>query len=174
VDAEKPVEMTLALRIPGWSEEFEMTGAKEKDCHMEKGYLYVKGIWNPGDTLQLQFPMQVHVLQADSRVREDAGKLAVMRGPVVYCMEQKDNGDHLELLSIKGNAAFETSVSEELGSKMVMLTTNGKRKKPCKPQDGLYQTWKKPEYETVPIRMIPYYAWANRGEGEMRVWISES
>ncbi len=173
VETKQPVQMTIAVRIPGWSEDFELTGAKDKECRLEKGYLYITGTWSKEDDLHLTFPMKVKVLQSDSRVRENADKLAVMRGPVVYCLEEKDNGANMEELHMRGNAVFEESFSEELGSPMVMLTAPGRRKLAVTPTEGLYQTWQKPKYEDVTLRFIPYYAWANRGEGEMTVWISE-
>lgn len=173
VEAPSRVPMTIALRIPGWCEDFEMTGAVDKECRLEKGYLYVSGTFGGSDELKLNFPMKARLLQADSRVREDADKLAVMRGPIVYCMEQADNGENLEQLHIKGTAEFTETVSEELGSRMVMLTALGRRKLEKAPEDGLYHTWKKPSYEDVTLRFIPYYAWANRGEGEMQVWVPE-
>lgn len=174
VETGKAVPMTIALRIPGWSEDFELTGAKDKECRLEKGYLYITGTWSAEDELRLNFPMEVKVLQSDSRVRENADKLAVMRGPVVYCLEEVDNGPNLEELHIKGNAAFETSISDEFGSDMVMLTAPGRRKLPITPAEGLYRTWQKPKYEDVTLRFIPYYTWANRGENEMTVWVAEA
>mgnify|MGYP004729982779 CR=1 FL=1 len=173
VSCKEPVTTTIAFRIPGWSEDFEMTGAQGKDCRMEKGYLYVSGEWKDGDELKLNFPMTVRILQADSRVREDIGKLAVMRGPVVYCLEEADNGTHLERLYLKGTASFCEEISTELGTPMVMLETTGRRRLAEEYSDGLYHTWQKAKYEEAKLRMIPYYAWANRGEGEMQVWIEE-
>lgn len=168
-----PAELTLALRIPGWCDEFELTGAQGKECRMEKGYLYVSGTWSNEDELHINFPMKVRVLQADARVREDADKLAVMRGPVVYCLEEADNGTGLERLHMKGTAVFREEISKELGSEMVMLETQGRRRLAAE-SDGLYHRYQKPKYEETSLRFVPYYAWANRGEGEMQVWVSEA
>lgn len=99
VESEQPVTMTVALRIPGWcGEDFELEGAVGKECRMENGYLYVSGEWKEGDLLKLRFAMKVKVMQADSRVRQDEGKVAIMRGPVVYCLEEADNGQGLPLV----------------------------------------------------------------------------
>ena len=68
---------------------------------MENGYLYVSGEWKEGDLLKLRFAMKVKVMQADSRVRQDEGKVAIMRGPVVYCLEEADNGQGLPLVRVK-------------------------------------------------------------------------
>lgn len=174
VESDVPVTMTLALRIPGWcGEDFELAGAVGKECRMEDGYLYVSGEWKPEDLLKLHFTMKVRVLQADSRVREDEGKVAIMRGPIVYCMEEADNGSGLSLLRLQPGAVFTEEYTQEMGSPMIMLRTAGKRKKPVTVEGGLYQPYVKPVYEKKELRLIPYYAWANRGEGEMEVWVNQ-
>ena len=175
VEAKEPVEMTVAFRIPGWcAEKFEMTGAVGKECREEKGYLYVSGTWSPEDVVSLYFPMEPVVLQASRRVREDAGMLSVMRGPVVYCLEERDNGDHLELLSMKGTAAFTEEESGQFGEKVILLSAPGKREiAPADDAAGLYHRYEKAKYEDVALKFIPYYTWANRGENEMEVWVRE-
>lgn len=174
VESEQPVTMTVALRIPGWcGEDFELEGAVGKECRMENGYLYVSGEWKKGDLLKLRFAMKVKVMQADSRVRQDEGKVAIMRGPVVYCLEEADNGQGLPLVRVKPDAVFTEEKTDELGFTMIMLRVNAKTKKPVTVENGLYQTWQKPVYEGKELRFIPYYAWANRGEGEMEVWVNQ-
>ena len=174
VESEQPVTMTVALRIPGWCcEDFELEGAVGKECRMENGYLYVSGEWKKGDLLKLRFAMKVKVMQADSRVRQDEGKVAIMRGPVVYCLEEADNGQGLPLVRVKPDAVFTEEKTDELGFTMIMLRVNAKTKKPITVENGLYQTWQKPVYEGKELRFIPYYAWANRGEGEMEVWVNQ-
>ncbi len=107
-----PADFVLALRQPGWSrhtmisvdnEPLDM-GASEKDTGIhgvcKDGYLYLSGDWQEGRRIHLSFPMQVRLVEANNRVREDIGKVAVMRGPVVYCLEECDNGTDLHLLSV--------------------------------------------------------------------------
>ena len=174
VESEQPVTMTVALRIPGWcGEDFELEGAVGKECRMENGYLYVSGEWKEGDLLKLRFAMKVKVMQADSRVRQDEGKVAIMRGPVVYCLEEADNGQGLPLVRVKPDAVFTEEKTDELGFTMIMLRVDAKTKRPVTVENGLYQTWQKPVYEGKELRFIPYYAWANRGEGEMEVWVNQ-
>ena len=174
VESENNVSMTIALRIPGWCEdEFELEGAIGKECFMKDGYLYVSGNWNSKDKLHLHFSMKTRVIQSDSRVRHDEGKIAIMRGPIVYCLEEKDNGKNLQLLRLKPDAKFTEEKTDEMGFSMVMLHAEAKAKKPIVVENGLYQTYKKPVYEQKELRFIPYYAWANRGEGEMEVWINQ-
>ena len=174
VESEKPVTMTVAFRIPGWcGKDFVLTGAEDKECCMEEGYLYVTGEWKKEDLLKLRFAMKIRVLQTDSRVRQDEGKVAVMRGPIVYCLEEVDNGKDLLRIRLNPDAVFAEEETSELGFPMVMLTATAKMKKPVIVENGLYQTWQKSEYEEKRLRFLPYYAWANRGEGEMEVWINQ-
>lgn len=114
---------------------------------------------------------------ADERVREDIGKVAFVRGPIVYCMEEADNGKNLHLYKADTdrigtncqNIAVE--MTEELGHSMTMLNVPAKRRLIIPSKNTLYREYMPARYEDVTLRWIPYYAWCNRGEGEMRVWI---
>lgn len=178
---EEPVAMKLAARIPGWCEEKQMQGTEKFSCIEEKGYFYMEGIWNPGDRIVLNFPMEPRIYQADYRVREDFGKIAVMKGPVVYCAEEADNGKNLHLLRLLPNASIQESCVEIQGKQFPALLVNGKKavvREACKGEErrrnggSLYQSYQPPRYEEVQVTLIPYFAWANRGENEMMVWLS--
>ena len=183
VNVQEPTACRLAFRIPGWCRDYTLNGkkglqegesaAENGETRMVKdGYLIIDRVWEGGETLELEFPMEVRFMQADRRVREDIGKAAVMRGPVVYCMEEADNGKNLHLYSLSADSAPEAKTEEKLGQRMVTVTTKGKRlAKPWDETGELYQEYRTPVYEEVQIQWIPYYAWANRGEGEMQVFI---
>lgn len=183
VNAEAPTACRIAFRIPGWCKAYTLNGEKglqEGESVTENGetrtvkdgYLIIDRVWEGGEKLELEFPMEIRLMQADGRVREDIGKAAVMRGPVVYCMEEADNGKNLHLCSLAADPAPEAKAEEKLGQRMVTVTTKGKRLV-MKPEEAgeLYQEYSRPEYEEVQLQWIPYYAWANRGEGEMQVFI---
>ena len=109
------------------------------------------------------------MVEADSRVRETIGKAAVKRGPIVYCMEEADNGNDMHLLKMDEDSQFETEEKEIAGQSLIAVKAQGWRQQ--KVQDaGLYFTHTKTEYERTTLTWIPYYAWANREEGEMQVW----
>ena len=123
--------------------------------------------------------MPVHMVMADSRVREDIGKVAFTKMPVTYCMEEIDNGKDLHLLHVdmdrlqgKDGWNVELTVNEEMGHPMTILKVPALREEAYgQEEDSLYT-----EYHTVkdtPVQavFVPYYAWNNRGEGEMSVWI---
>ena len=169
-ELEKEAEFTYGIRIPSWCEKFNAEFNGEKlDNAPENGYLILNRIFKNGDVLKLSFNMDVVVLEADQNVRADAGKLAVMRGPVVYCLEEEDNGENLHLVSIPADASFKVSKETELGG-ITALYTEGFREEP-ENDDRLYRPVRNKMHEETTLKFIPYYAWANRSEGEMRVWI---
>ena len=183
INAEEPVACRLAFRIPGWCSSYTMNGQKGLEegetviadgetRQVKDGYLIIDRVWNGGEKLELDFPMEVRLMQADARVREDIGKAAVTRGPIVYCMEEADNGKNLQLYSLAEDPEPQAVQEEKIGQRMVTITTKGKKLVPQAEEDGeLYREYKKPVYEDVLLQWIPYYAWANRGEGEMQVFI---
>ena len=144
---------------------------------MQDGYLYLRGEWQTEDSISLDFSMGVHMVTADERVCEDIGKVTFVRGPIVYCMEEADNGKNLHLYKADidrigtdcRNIAVE--MTEELGHSMATLKVPGKRRLVTSLKNTLYREYMPARYEDVTLRWIPYYAWCNRGEGEMRVWI---
>lgn len=109
--------------------------------------------------------MDVKLYESNAHVQNNSGRVAVMRGPVVYCLEEVDNGKHLRSLRINSKAAFTAQSCEEYH--VPVLLTEGLRKKE---QDSLYPVYDD-RYETVPLRFIPYFAFANRGVSEMLVWV---
>lgn len=167
VECEAEETFTIALRIPDWGQDYKITGECSSSQKEKNGYLYLTKAWK-SDTIQIEFPMEVQVIESDSRVRETVGKAAVQRGPVVYCLEEADNGKDLHLLKMDENAQFETLEKQIATESVIAVRAGGWRQKP---QDGkLYFAHTKTEYERTTLTWIPYYAWANRGEGEMQVW----
>lgn len=146
----------IAVRIPGWCTGF----TADKPYTLENGYAYFAA---EGE-INLNFDMKVQLYEANAAVQNNAGCVAVARGPVVYCLEEADNGKHLRSLGISSQAAF--SLEENDGYKVPVLLTQGLRKKE---QEGLYRVYSR-ECEQVTLRFIPYFAFANRGVSEMLVW----
>ena len=157
--------------MPGWCRDMKATGLEGAETEEKDGYLYITKVWEKGEKVELDFPMEVRTLQADSRVREDIGKVAIMRGPVVYCLEETDNGADLHELLIRQNIEVQEEERDIQGTKVVGLAVSGLREKAVTAGKGsLYCAFEKPEREEVTLRYIPYYTWANRGENEMQVW----
>lgn len=181
IKTDTPVTCTLAFRIPGWSNaaKAEITTTADVERTQEKGYVYLTGTWKDGDSVTFNFPMPVHMVMADSRVREDIGKVAFTRGPVTYCMEEIDNGKDLHLLHVdmdrlqgKDGWNVELAVNEEMGHPMTILKVPALREEAYgQEEDSLYTEYHPVKDTPVQAVFVPYYAWNNRGEGEMSVWI---
>lgn len=170
IHTEKTVHATLAFRLPGWSDEPSVK-SEGKSVSVKNGYAYLTGEWQEGDTITLHMPMPVRIWNADERVRETIGQVAFTRGPLTFCAEEADNGGDLHLLRVDDldPAHVRVETEEIFGHGTVRLIVNGKRVVP-KP-GGLYRAAAAPVEKDAQISLIPYYAWANRGEGEMRVWL---
>lgn len=165
------VPFTLALRIPDWCEDYTIKGAENAKTAMKDGYLYVTKIWNEGEGITLEFPMEVRIWQADARVRENIGKVAVTRGPVVYCLEGVDNGENLHLLTLDCSAGAEIEETLVSGEPVKAVILNGFRQEMTASGHGLYRPVEKEVKMPEKLHFIPYYTWANRGENEMTVWV---
>lgn len=173
VENKENSEFTYAVRIPGWCENYELTvnGAKA-EYNVEKGYAVMKRVWKNGDEILLAMDMPVVLVEANPRVREDIGKVAVMRGPVVYCLEEADNGAQLQEVYLEENQEFTVKFEEDLLKGVVTLTAQGRRISE-KGWSGttLYRTYKGKLYQKQELKFIPYYSWTNRTVGEMSVWV---
>lgn len=173
IQNEESSEYACAVRIPGWCERYEITVNGEKlSCEPEKGYAVLKREWKNGDQIVLDMEMPVRIMEANPLVREDIGKVAVMRGPIVYCLEEKDNGDQLQQIYLEEGQEFTEEYEGRLFNGVVTLQVKGKRIS----DDGwngdtLYRTYRGKKYSEQKLKMIPYYSWANRGIGEMTVWV---
>ncbi len=177
IDSAEPVEHTLALRIPGWCKDarVELNGELYSG-KIDKGYLHIRRTWAAGDKIALTLPMPVRRVYGNPLVRHLAGKVALQRGPVVYCLEEVDNGSELHNLTLDKNSTFVEVAGSGVMANKILIRTQGYRQVLSAPQDkSLYQfdrpmTCKEPQTLTF----IPWFSWANRGEGEMRIWVDES
>jgi uncharacterized protein len=165
------MDMTLALRIPSWnrSTKISMNG-KEINCRRSNGYAFIQGPFTVSDTVTIEFDMSVRRLYASPKVSADSGKAAFMRGPLVYCAEGKDNnGSVLSLSTDRTDVPSVAAYEPDLLSGVRKITVKGMR---TEDNGQLYSDV--PQVVTpCTITLIPYYAWANRGENEMRVWLPE-
>jgi len=160
------------FRIPGWCGKYVIRlNGIEQSCAVEDGYALIDREWSTGDTLSLVFDMPVNFVKANPHVRENTGKTAVMRGPVVYCAEEEDNGKELFRLHAGNPNDIVIRHEKELLEGVTTISFTGKREKDWA-GDTLYQN-AGTVLEDKKITLIPYYAWANRKAGEMTVWIHD-
>ena len=170
VKAEGTAHGTLAFRLPCWCRKPVVT-APGKEQKVIDGYCYVTGDWQDGDTVTLDLPMHLRVMKADARVREDAGQVAIMYGPICYCGESADNGEDLHLVRVDPAAAADKAVissTDAFGVTVSVIDLPATRVEPA--EQSLYAEWSPDAEKPITLRLIPYFCWANRGEGEMRVW----
>lgn len=163
----------FGLRIPGWSLGFYAltVNGKSAVAQPEDGFVYL--MVNAGDTLELD--MSVKFVRANSRVRSDAGQVAVMRGLLVYCVEQADNpGDlwNYRLADGVDAAAAKTEFQSDLLGSVDTVSLPAVREQADSDDAALYASADvAPATEAAILTLVPYYSWANREVGQMRVWL---
>jgi DUF1680 family protein len=172
----------MHIRIPGWLEQEPVPGdlyktsarpipvtmtinGKKISYKMEKGYAVISRNWKSGDLISFELPMHPFHIFANTQVKDDRGRFAIQNGPIVYCLEGVDNKDSLvQNIMIDTNAVMTVHYSPNLlsGVNVITIAANGARRKVN--STDLIVT---PQQ----AKAIPYYAWDNRGAGEMMVWI---
>ncbi|HCM9227016.1 glycoside hydrolase family 127 protein [Enterobacter bugandensis] len=168
------VTHTLALRLPDWCAEPAVSlNGEAITGEVSRGYLYLNRRWQEGDTLTLTLPMPVRRVYGNPQVRQQAGKVALQRGPLVYCLEEADNGANLHNLSLPRDSEFRVYEGKGIFAHKMLIQTEGIG---ChmKETDALWQYDRSPvQRQPRTLTFIPWFSWANRGEGEMRIWVDE-
>lgn len=169
------VEHTLALRLPEWcTAPTVQVNGEAAQGKMVKGYLHLHRQWQEGDIITLNLPMPVRRVYANPLVRHAAGKVAIQRGPLVYCLEEADNGAQLHNLSLRKASAFREIQGVGLLKGKVLLQAEGVRVLTAHEDKPLYSfDNRQTAVEKQTLTFIPWFSWANRGEGEMRIWVDE-
>ena len=179
VDANKAGRFTLKLRIPGWARDIVAPGGlyafvgnaggytvkvngEEVAGALDKGYLAIDRKWKKGDRVELEFPMEPRFVAARPEVEADRGRLAVQRGPLVYCAEWPDNDFAFGAAVVNPEMPMTIRSSDMLGG----VTIIDVPAQLVERRDGRLGL------SDVKIAMIPYYAWAHRGKGKMAVWLA--
>ena len=163
----------LAVRIPAWSDGYiVLIDGKEEKIKADKGIAVIENVY-AGMIVEVDIAIGIKKWYANSNVSENMGKVAVSRGPFIYCMEEVDNGKNLHLLYIDRDAVPEYEVYDETFGGIGSISCKGSRLKSDEKVKPLYMISPLREYEECELRFIPYFYWANRGENEMRVWVNE-
>ena len=164
-------EFSIALRIPHFAKNVRITvNGAAWQAEPEKGYVYLRRKWEREDVIQIRFDMPVRRVYANPAVRADAGRVALMRGPLVYCLEGLDNPAPLQSLRLPRDSRFGIHPAPNgVLTGNLILTAQGLQ---SVSGPALYSD-EPPRQERVPLTAIPYYAWGNRGLNQMLVWIPE-
>lgn len=176
IDPQQAVNFSLKLRLPGWAvnqaipsdlyryDQKEKAGftikvnGKNAAYKMENGYVTIQKLWKKGDKVEFVLPMEVKKVLANAKLKDDAGKIALQRGPMMFCAESVDNQAKISDAKISAKTPFKYSFNPGLLNGVAVLTGSAVTKE---------------TNITVPFKLIPYYAWANRDRGEMGIWFAE-
>src|ERR1022692_4524155 len=174
---ERAAEFAINLRLPTWcnSPEIRVNGQPLKDIKLLRGYASIERKWNRDDTIELTMPMPVQRVYANPKVEADQGRVALQRGPLVYCVEGIDNGGNLRNLVIPPDAKFTAEKRADLLGGVTAVRGNALALHQAYWAESLYKSSSTvPGATNVELMAIPYFANANRQPSEMRVWIAES
>ena len=150
ISTSQPLEKEIRLRIPNWCKTYDLSiNGKRINVSEEKGYAVIKD-WKSQDVIALDMDMPVEIVAADPHVKENFGKRAIQRGPLVYCMEEIDNPEYFDQIQLSPSTTFQTAFASDILNGIKTIKTNGRAQS---------------------ATFIPYYAWDNRKAGKMRVWI---
>ncbi|TPL79047.1 glycoside hydrolase family 127 protein [Mesorhizobium sp. B2-3-13] len=175
VEPQAPVAFTLHLRVPGWSPsaKLEINGeAVDLEELTSDGYAAIRRNWTKGDRVRLDLEMPIERLYANPEVRQDAGRVALSRGPLIYCVEATDNDTSLHRLTLPRTAGIEAHEEPDLLGGVVTLSATAQADAGDGWRDGLYRSEPPAKVETR-LTAIPYFAWDNREPGEMLVWLRD-
>jgi DUF1680 family protein len=172
ITTESPNDKTLAFRLPGWAGKttFAINGQLQ-DLEAKAGYVSVRRVWNNGDRIDLNFEMPIRQKFARFEIEADRGRMALSRGPLVYCIEQADNGADLDRYLLSAQSVFQAVQADDLLGGVTLLKGPAVRESD---RSNVLYSEQAPSSQAVELCAIPYYAWANRTPGEMQVWIRRS
>jgi DUF1680 family protein len=175
------LSFTINIRIPGWAKGVAIPSnlyhfsnhtsnktiisinGKVTAYSVVNGYAVLNRTWKPGDVIAMQLPMDVKTIQANPNLKDNIGKIALQKGPLLYCAESADNSGSISSFVFQNNCTFSSKFDSNLlnGINLIKATA-------FQQTDTLNPT----KTIQVPFTAIPYYAWANRGKGEMMLWFS--
>ena len=177
VQVDAPATFTLHLRIPEWCAKYQVTvngEPVEKTDALENGYLTIERTWSTGDSVYLNMEMPITYVQANPNVHQTLGRVALQRGPIVYCLEGCDHGNiPLDDIVLQADVPADTLFTPEFKADLLGGVTILKGTAKRVPEQSWEGTLYRPvaaQAESIELTAIPYYAWDNRAAGEMRVW----
>jgi DUF1680 family protein len=169
------------VRIPGWAENraipsdlyrFASTSDKKVEIKIngqpttftvKNGYAVLSRTWKKGDVVEVNLPMEVRRVVANEKIKDDNGKIALQRGPIIYCAEWVDNNGKASNIIIPGNAVMTTEYKTDLLNGVMVIKSEV-------PAVLINKETNNVSTEKKTMTAIPYYAWAHRGKGEMMIW----
>lgn len=162
---------TLSLRIPSWAKDASATlNGEAVPMRIERGYLKIHREWQAADVVELNMPMVAERIHAHPDIRHDAGRVALRRGPLIFCVEQADNEAPVHRLYLPADARLDTQFDTGLFGGASVILADAQVLDVSDWQGILYRTSAATRLPAS-LKAIPYYLWCNRGSNEMQVWI---
>jgi hypothetical protein len=150
VETSKSLKKELRIRVPEWCENYTLfINGKDAEAVVDNGYVVIPK-WKSGDKISFVMDMPVRMVSADPRVKQDVGKRTVMRGPLVYCLEEVDNSSLMDNAEVSNLTSFTATKEDDLLGGVVKIEA----------KEG-----------DESLTFVPYYAWDNREAGKMKVWV---
>lgn len=170
VEPASPVRFDLKLRIPEWADEVdtELPGLEEQSA-WEGGYAVFTKLWKKGDVLTVDLGMQSKWVECHPKVQDNVGRVAMVRGPLVFCAEEQDNGFAPQLFVADTEAPLEESGSDLFGGIVTVQAEGFADREEF--VDELYSEDGTTETAEATLTFIPYHSWSNRGPSHMQVWV---
>jgi DUF1680 family protein len=184
VSPKSTTDFRLMIRIPGWARgeaiasdlySFENSNAEQVviklngqavQYDVENGYAVIKRSWKKNDVVEMNLPMEVKRVKANEKLKDDEGKVALQRGPFIYCVESVDNGGRAANIIVPSHTSFTTKYQPQMLNGVTVLQAD-------LPVISITADGQNISTKKSKITAIPYYAWANRGRGEMVIWLPE-
>lgn len=184
IKSEQPINFSMLIRIPGWAQNIAIPNnlyhfssksnskvaisinGKNTDFAIQNGYAIIKRTWQRNDQIQVTLPMEARRVASDTLINENIGKLSLQRGPIIYCAEWKDNAGATSNIILPADAKLNAEYNADLLNGIMVLKSQSSHVE-------ISANGQEIKTITKPFTAIPYYAWANRGKGEMTVWIPE-
>ncbi len=173
VQTDKAATFGLRLRIPSWCKGATIRiNGEAFTGKPEKGYVRIEREWKSGDVVELNLPMPIERVKANPKVRQDVGRTALQRGPIVYCLEEPDNGSPIHQIVLPKDARLTVERKPDMLDGIAVITGEALCMDSSAWDGEIYRADDSAVKQTK-ITAIPYYSWANRGKGNMTVWIPE-
>ncbi|MBI5835351.1 MAG: glycoside hydrolase family 127 protein [Armatimonadetes bacterium] len=175
VDPAKATEFALRLRLPAWCAAPKLTlNGRAQAIIRDRGYAVLRRVWQPGDELTLDLPMPVERVKANPLIEANIGRVALRRGPLVYCVEALDTGGHVRDLLLPTEAPLRAVHDKALLGGVTVIRGTARSVRASAWPGELYQGAQAPDWPPVEFTAIPYYANANREPAEMAVWLADN
>ena len=185
VDPVKKIKTSIHIRIPGWARNIAVPGGlyafadsssasakllingKEFQYNIDKGYATIEREWKKGDIIELQLPLEIRKISSRTEVNANDGRVALQRGPLVYCVEGADNGGRAWNIILPRDISLHAEPGKILDEPVILLKGN-------MPAVTITDNGQNIRTEQKTVTAIPYYTWCNRGSNEMQVWLPVS